>query len=43
MIQNEREAALVKKFTVKCEDAFDSLLEHCVVQLVEILIDVPLK
>ena len=39
----EREADLVKKFTVKNEDTYESLLENLVVQLVEILVDVPLK
>ena len=33
----------MKKFTVKNEDTYESLLENLVVQLVEILVDVPLK
>jgi len=39
----EREADLVKKFTVKSEETYESLLENLVVQLVEVLVDVPLK
>ena len=39
----EREADLVKQLTIKNDDVYESLLENFCVQLVEILIDIPIR
>lgn len=39
----EKEAVLIKKFSFQQEDSCESLLENLAVQLVEILVDVPLR
>ena len=42
-IRLEKEAVLIKKFSFQEENSCESLLENLAVQLVEILVDVPLK
>ncbi|XP_057375530.1 dymeclin-like isoform X1 [Daphnia carinata] len=42
-IRLEKEAVLIKKFSFQQEDSCESLLENLAVQLVEILVDVPLR
>lgn len=42
-IRLEKEAVLIKKFSFQEENSCESLLENLAVQLVEILVDVPLR
>jgi hypothetical protein len=43
-IRLEKEASLIRKFTVQTPDTgTESLLENLAVQLIEILVDIPLK